>query len=78
MLPFLVKPRPQTGITTEVRPSDYDKKESSGLDVASKDLMESLESKDVKRISAALKAAFQILDSEDEDMSEDESSESKE
>lgn len=62
-LPFLMKPRASGGVITEVRPSDHkDDSDNSGLEMAAKDLCEALEVKDFKRISAALKAAFQILD----------------
>lgn len=66
MLPFLMKPRASGGVITEVRPSDYEKDDSddSGLLSAAKDLCSAIEVKDYKKAAAALKAAFQICDSE--------------
>lgn len=66
MLPFLAKPKQAGAVITTIRPSDHEKKEPSGLELAAKDLSDAVEAKDIKRIAAALKAAFDILDSEDE------------
>jgi hypothetical protein len=64
MLPFLSKPKASGGVITEIRPSDYEKDDhSDGLEACAKDLCHSIEMKDYKKIAAALKAAFDILES---------------
>lgn len=67
MLPFLVKQKMQEGTAQIVRPSDFEDKESdgAGIKAAAKDLLEAIEMKDLNRIASALKAAFEILDSEE-------------
>lgn len=69
MLPFL-KPRMQTGLTVSIRKPDGGSEEShtegeedAGLDSCSEDLIRAMHSKDAKGVTAALKAAFEILDS---------------
>lgn len=56
---------------TKVRPSDYsdsaekpNDSDDSGLMSASADLIKAIQSDDQKAVAAALRAAFQILDSE--------------
>lgn len=81
MLPFL-KPRSQTGLTISVRKPDGSSQEShtegnedAGLDSCSEDLIKAVHAKDGKAVTAALKAAYAILDShsdKDEPESEDE------
>lgn len=73
MLPFLQKPRASGGVITEIRPSDHkdEPQDDTGLMAAAKDLVDAHDSKDIKRVAAALRAAFQILDSEPHDEGED-------
>lgn len=79
MLPFL-KPRPQTGIiVAKMSPEGHEDtntegSKDAGLEAAAADLIRGLEMKDSKKIASALRAAFQILDSEEEEP-ESESSE---
>ena len=66
MLPFL-KPKAQAaGIMTIERKPDSTDGEShdDGIDACSHDLIESVHSKNIKAVSAAIKAAFELLDSE--------------
>lgn len=82
MLPFL-KPRSQTGLTISVRKPDGSSQEShtegqedAGLDSCSEDLIKAVHAKDGKAVTAALKAAYAILDSrsDESEPSEDETS----
>ena len=73
MLPFL-KPRQQPGLTISMRKPDGGSEElhsageeDSGLDSCSEDLIKAMHAKDTKAVSAALKAAFEILDSQPHD-----------
>jgi len=68
MLQFM-KPKMQTGLMVSVRKPDSieeshtDGNEDNGLDACAEDLIRALHSKDIKSVSAALKAAFDILES---------------
>jgi hypothetical protein len=66
MLPFLKRDRQASGISTTVyRKPDYEQSEEhEGLAACSKDLIEGIQTDDKQKVAAALKAAFQILDSE--------------
>ncbi len=60
------------GITTIARKPDEDKPDSpdAGIEAAASDLINAIHSKDIKAVTAALKAVFQLMDSpEDESMS---------
>lgn len=70
MLPFL-KPRSQSGLIVSTRKPDGGSEEShmeghedEGLDACSEDLIRAMHAKDTKGVSSALKAAFELLDSE--------------
>lgn len=72
MLPFL-RPRKQAGVqappTQVTRKPDGDLEsdkdsENQGLMSAAQDLIQAIHSKDAKAVSAALKAAFEICESE--------------
>lgn len=70
MLPFL-KPRQQSGLTISIRKPDGGSEESHtagdedhGLDSCSEDLIKAMHAKDAKGVTSALKAAFEILDSQ--------------
>ncbi len=69
MLPFL-RPRHQVGlIVSKMSPegqteSNIEGHKDAGLEAAATDLMRAFEAKDSKKIASALRAAFQILDSE--------------
>lgn len=62
-LPFL-KMKPQTGVATEIRPSDYqdEPKEDNGLEACAQDMINAFNSNDAKGLAAAIKAAFEICD----------------
>jgi hypothetical protein len=69
MLPFL-KPRQQTGLIVSTRKPDGGSEEShtegqedEGLHACSEDLIKAIHSKDAHGVTAAIKAAFEILDS---------------
>ncbi len=64
-LPFLLKHKRQdAGVITEHRPSDHEPESSEeGIDACSKDILEAVSTNDVKRLSKALKAAFDIFES---------------
>lgn len=68
MLPILNKKKSQTGVIVQQRAPDskpeQNQEDSSGLEIAAKDLLNAVEAKDIKGIAEALKAAFQIADSE--------------
>lgn len=71
MLPFLKKSKTQSaGISMEYRKPDEDQKSStdmlddSALEACADDLMRAVSSGDKKSAARALRAAFQILDSE--------------
>ena len=66
MLPFLKKERPNSaGMSMEYRKPDEGKEEDEGsaIDACSKDILRAISSNDYKQLSAALKAAFDIMDS---------------
>lgn len=67
MLPFLKK-KHQAGVIVETkeRPTDQPKKhqEDQGLMACAYDLIAAVEAKDTQRVAAALKAAFQICETE--------------
>lgn len=70
MLPFL-KPKRQDGvIVAQRKPNgnidmDLDKNmDDESIDYCSQDLLDGINSKDIKKISSALKSAFEILDSQ--------------
>jgi hypothetical protein len=68
-LPFLKKNKVSTGIAMEYRKPDEaseksDPSDDSGLEQAFEDLMRAHANNDKKAGAAALRAAFQILDSE--------------
>lgn len=78
-LPFL-KPKSVAGLIISQRKPDGGKEEQhqegnedASLDACSEDLIRAVTAKDAKSVSAAIKAAFQILDSQ-EDESEEEMS----
>lgn len=70
MLPFLKPQKQQSGgVITEVRKPDGSLNEKSdeqdqGLIAAAEDIMKAINSKDSKQLAAAIKAAFEICDSE--------------
>lgn len=67
MLPFLKKQSRPAGISIEVRKPDHQEPESSespALEAAAQDILRALEDKDSRHLALALRAAFQILDSE--------------
>lgn len=77
-LPFL-KFRKDSGISMAVRPSDFTSSETQeedkdqGLIAVSGELLIALNNKDTRAIAEALRAAFEILDSEpDEEISHSE------
>lgn len=64
MLPFL-KAKPQAaGIAMIERKPDEPSHEEDGIMSAARDLLQGIEMKDHKAIAAAMRAAFEILDSE--------------
>jgi hypothetical protein len=66
MLPFLKKPIKDAGVmVVERRPDDSSEpQEDQGLMAAAKDLLSAIEMKDHKKMAMALRAAFELLDSE--------------
>lgn len=75
MLPFL-RPKHQTGLMiAKMTPeghkdTDTEVSKDAGLEAAAADLMRGIEMKDSKKIAAAIRAAFQIVDSEPHDEGE--------
>jgi hypothetical protein len=67
MLPFLKK-KHQTGVITQTRQPDEDKEpkdsEDQGLMACAQDLIDAIQASDSKRVAAALRAAFEIVDSQ--------------
>lgn len=70
MLPFL-KPRAVAGLIVSKRkpdgstePEHVEGDEAAPLEAAAEDLIRAIHSKDTKAVAAALKAAFEISDSE--------------
>lgn len=73
MLPFLKKQRQVGGIITEYRkPDNQDSKsiKDDGLELAAEDMLRAHASNDKKALAAALRAAFEILESEESDQSD--------
>lgn len=71
MLPFLKKVKPQTGLIVRERQSDGNSNESGmegdedqGLSMAAEDLVRCIHAKDAPGVASALRAAFDILDSQ--------------
>lgn len=65
MLPFLKKNIKPTGISMIVRSPDEGKEESMDmLETAMADLADAMEAKDSKRMAAAFRAAFEMLEME--------------
>ena len=67
MLPFLSKKPQVAGIMTVERKPDEGKEpeqDQSGIEAAAGDLIAAIHSKDVRAVAAAIKAAFEIMDSE--------------
>lgn len=69
MLPFLKSRPQQSGMAVITRTPDDPNAASddSGIEAAASDLISALHSKDVKATAAALKAAFELLDSMPQD-----------
>lgn len=66
-LPFLKKKEASVSVPSEVQLRESDSEEDSdydSLEAAAEDLTHAIASKDLKGVAAALRAAFQILDSE--------------
>lgn len=69
MLPFLKK-KQQTGVIVKTRQPDEkpeqeeNEQEDQGLMVCAQDLIDAIAAQDVKAVASALRAAFQIADSE--------------
>jgi CHASE3 domain sensor protein len=73
MLPFLKKKSMDAGLIVQNRAPDQqpqENEEDQGLMSAASDIMSAIESKDHKRLAAAIKAAFEICDSMPHDESE--------
>ena len=70
MLPFLKnKQRTQTGIVQQVRSPDTEENQEdsnpdASIEACAQDLIDAVHAKDVKAASEAIKAAFEILDSQ--------------
>lgn len=67
ILPFLAKKTQQSGLIVQERQPDEKSEgtdEDAGMHAAAKDLMDAVHAKDIKRVAEALRAAFQIADSE--------------
>ena len=69
MLPFLAKKAQNAGIIVQERQADekpdgQDEDKDAGMHAAAKDLISAVHMKDTKRVAEALRAAFQIADSE--------------
>lgn len=70
ILPFM-KPKMQTGVIVSTRkpdeiPKDESSPDDSGLEVCAQDIISALESKDAKKLAAAIKSAFQICEASPE------------
>lgn len=65
MLPYLKKHKP-AGITQEISPQDYtsDQDQDAGLDACAQDLKDAINNNDIKGITNALRAFFEIVDSQ--------------
>lgn len=69
-LPFL-KPKPVAGLIVETRKADASKStedgdENAGLYACAEDLTRAIHAKDARSVAAALRAAFDILESMEE------------
>lgn len=67
-LPWMKRRSQQSGISIEYRKPDSSKQDSddndSGLDMGAEDLIRAIEQKDKSKVKAAIRAMFEILDSE--------------
>jgi hypothetical protein len=66
MIPFLNKAKPQAGLLTVERKPDETKEENpdDGIEACAQDLTNAIHAHDIKAVAAALKSAFELLDSE--------------
>jgi hypothetical protein len=68
MLPFLKKAKEEASASTTEKvlrkPDDESEEEFDSLEVAAEELLFAIEKKDTKAIAAALRAAFELCDSE--------------
>lgn len=65
MLPFLAKPRSQTGVTTELRKPDKEQPaEDHSMMACAQDIIDAIHAGDRKRLAATLRSMFEILESE--------------
>ncbi len=65
LLPFLKNKQQQSGVIVQNRTPDEPKdSEDQGLMACAQDLIDAVHAKDAKRVASALKAAFEIADSE--------------
>jgi hypothetical protein len=67
LLPFLLKSKPQTGVIVKTRTPDEtseDTPEDDGMEMIGRDLCHAIESKNYKAIGEALRAAFEIYESQ--------------
>lgn len=72
MLPFL-KPKHVAGVIISQRKpesSSETEQDHEPLDLCAMDLIEAMDSKDINAVSAALRAAYEIMESEPEEMPE--------
>jgi hypothetical protein len=68
MLPFLKNQEGSVSMPVEVKKRDSDDgAEYDGLHAAAEDLLAAIESKDAKALALAIRAAFEICDSEPHD-----------
>ena len=63
MLPFLKKSQEASVAAPEVEVRDHDE-DFDSLEVAAEDLMNAVHSKNAKAVASALRAAFELCDSE--------------
>lgn len=66
LLPFLKNKRKETGVIVQQRSPDMPEQESddNGLEAAAQDILSAISSNDSKALAMAIKAAFEICDSE--------------
>ena len=65
MLPFLQKVKPQTGVVTQIRKPDQEQpEEDHAMTACAQDLLEAIQANDRKALASALRAMFEILESE--------------
>ncbi len=68
MLPFLKQKQHQApGIAMEIRKPDQESSEDHAMLAAAKDIMDAISAGDHKRLAAAFRAAFEILELEPHD-----------